>query len=410
MPSNDPAIRDHQAWLGYLQPDGLVVSPAALVDAQVLLDRNTLPLQERFLPFVEEVERDDDTILAVTDVARFLQEFLEWPDELLFGLDGQQPLPESLSIPLPEFNETLAPSFAFKDTKPKDPDNPWLMLVQSLPLGVDLDQNPAGDESWKASPSRRFERLLRETKVPIGLLANGTQIRLIYAPKGENSGSITFPLKAMTVADFYNECMQRLRRLGIDIHIWTRPGEIENAIPFDQDHIHAQYDPLYAQRFWLALAQASRVMNQFRARFVGKASPVHFFWGSFDLAVTRFSGRTAPPPKGVTPNLASWVIAEAYPHEVSSCGFWPGNGGYGRAAFYVYAYPEPAGYGDTRLSTAEAFYDTGLGQFILPYDAVRESSDPDKLLLGFLQETYVAAAELAKWDRKALERERRTSP
>jgi hypothetical protein len=137
---------------------------------------------------------------------------------------------------------------------------------------------------------------------------------------------------------------------------------------------------------------------------------VHFFWGSFDLAVTRFSGRTAPPPKGVTPNLASWVMAEAYSHEVSSCGFWPGNGGYGRAAFYVYAYPEPAGYGDTRLSTAEAFYDTGLGQFILPYDAVHGSSDPDKLLLGFLQETYAAAAELAKWDRKALERERRTPP
>ncbi|HYV05488.1 MAG TPA: class I SAM-dependent DNA methyltransferase, partial [Blastocatellia bacterium] len=187
MPANDPAIRDHQAWLGYLQPDGLVVSPAALVDAQVLLDRNTLPLQERFLPFVEEVERDDDTILAVTDFARFLREFLEWPDDLLFGLDGHQPLPESLSIPLPEFNETLAPSFAFKDTKPKDPDNPWLMLVQLLPLGVDLDQNSAGDDAWKASPSRRFERLLRETKVAIGLLVNGTQIRLMYAPKGENS-------------------------------------------------------------------------------------------------------------------------------------------------------------------------------------------------------------------------------
>jgi Eco57I restriction-modification methylase/MmeI, target recognition domain len=198
MPSNDPAIRDHLAWLGYLQPDGLVVSPAALVDAQVLLDRNTLPLQERFLPFVEEVERDDDTILAVTDFARFLREFLEWPDELLFGLDDHQPLPESLSIPLPEFNETLAPSFAFKATKPKDLDNPWLMLVQSLPLGVDLDQNSTGDEAWKASPSRRFERLLRETKVAVGLLANGTHIRLMYAPKGENSGSITFPLKAMT--------------------------------------------------------------------------------------------------------------------------------------------------------------------------------------------------------------------
>ena len=146
-------------------------------------------------------------------------------------------------------------------------------------------------------------------------------------------------------------------------------------------------------------------MNECRARFIGKASPVHFFWGSFDLAVTRFSGRTAPPPKGVTPNVASWVMAEAYSHEVSSCGFWPGNGGYGRAAFYVYAYPEPTGYGDTNLTTTGAFYDKELGQFILPYDAVRRSANPDEFLLGFLQETYVAAAELAKWDRKALERE-----
>jgi Family of unknown function (DUF5996) len=214
----------------------------------------------------------------------------------------------------------------------------------------------------------------------------------------------SFALKPMTVADFYVEFMQRLRRLGIDVHIWTKPCEIENAVPFDQDRTHEQYDPAYAQKFWQALVQANRVMNEFRSRFIGKASPVHFFWGSFDLAVTRFSGRTAPPPKGVTPNVASWVMAEAYSHEVSSCGFWPGNGGYGRAAFYVYAYPEPAGYGDTRLHTSEAFYDKGLGQFILPYDAVRRASDPDTLLLWFLQETYAAAADLAKWDRKALER------
>jgi hypothetical protein len=153
------------------------------------------------------------------------------------------------------------------------------------------------------------------------------------------------------------------------------------------------------------LVQAARVMNEFRCRFIGKASPVHFFWGSFDLAVTRFSGRTAPPPGGVTPNVAGWVMAEAYSHEVSSCGFWPGNGGYGRAAFYVYAYPEPSGYGDTRLRTPDAFYDKNLGQFILPYDAVRAAPDPDALLLGFLQETYDAAADLAKWDRKALERD-----
>ena len=159
-----------------------------------------------------------------------------------------------------------------------------------------------------------------------------------------------------------------------------------------------------SEAFWQALLQADRVMKDFRARFIGKVSPVHFFWGSFDLAVTRFSGRTAPPPTGVTPNVAAWVMQEAYSHEVSSCGFWPGNGGYGRAAFYVYAYPEPAGYGDAPLTTAGAFYDRGLGQFILPYDTVRQAADPDPLLLGFLQETYAAAADLAGWDRAALER------
>jgi hypothetical protein len=227
--------------------------------------------------------------------------------------------------------------------------------------------------------------------------------RLIIETSDGGVENIT--LKAMAVAEFYNEFMQRLQRLGIGVQIWTMPSEIENAIPFDQDRTHAQYDPLYAQKFWLTLLQANRVMNEFRARFIGKVSPVHFFWGSFDLAVTRFSGRTAPPPKGATPHVASWVMAEAYSHEVSSCGFWPGNGGYGRAAFFVYAYPEPAGYGDRRLATAEAFYDQGLGQFILPYDVLRGSDDPDRLLLGFLQETYEAAAQLAGWDRKALERD-----
>jgi len=213
-----------------------------------------------------------------------------------------------------------------------------------------------------------------------------------------------FALAPMAVADFYAEVMRRLRALDVDIHIWTMPSEIENAVPFDQDRVHAHYDAGYAQRFWRALLHADRVFNIFRGRFIGKASPVHFFWGSFDLAVTRFSGRTAPPLTGTSPNVAAWVMREAYSHEVSSCGFWPGNGGYGRPAFYVYAYPEPPGYGDTRLRTAEAFYDGGLGQFILPYDAVRQSRDPDALLLSFLQETYAAAADLAGWDRQALER------
>jgi hypothetical protein len=212
-------------------------------------------------------------------------------------------------------------------------------------------------------------------------------------------------LEPMTVADFYAAFMQALKRLDIEVTIWTMPSEIEGATPFERDRTHAQYDRVYVERFAQALVQANRVFTEFRARFVGKASPVHFFWGGLDLAVTRFSGRTAPPLKGETPNVAKWVMDEAYSHEVSSCGFWPGNGGYGRAAFYVYAYPEPAGYGGTKLKTAEAAYDDTLGQFILPYDAVRQARDPDALLLGFLQETYEAAAELAKWDRKGLERQ-----
>jgi Family of unknown function (DUF5996) len=212
-------------------------------------------------------------------------------------------------------------------------------------------------------------------------------------------------LEPTAVADFYARFMAALHRLDIDPHIWTMPSEIENAIAFEHDRTHAQYDRIYVERFWQALVQANRVFTEFRARFIGKASPVHFFWGGLDLAVTRFSGRTAPPLKGETPNVAKWVMDEAYSHEVSSCGFWPGNGGYGRAAFYVYAYPEPAGYGDAKLKTAAGLYEKDLGQFILPYDAVRNADNADALLLDFLQETYEAAAELGKWDRKGLERQ-----
>ena len=211
-------------------------------------------------------------------------------------------------------------------------------------------------------------------------------------------------LKAMSVANFYAMFMERLRRLDIEAHIWTMPSEIADAVPFEQDRSHAQYDPVRVRTFWQALNQCDRVFKEFRAGFLGKVSPVHFFWGGFDLAVTRFSGRTAPPPPGPTPNVAGWVMAEAYSHEVCSCGFWPGNGGYGRAAFNVYAYPEPAGYSSTKLTAADAFYDEELGQFILPYDAVRQATDPGRLLLGFLQETYEAAANLAQWDRPSLER------
>lgn len=197
--SIDPAIRDHQAWLGYLQPDGLVVSPAALVDLQVILPRDTLPLQERFLEFVEEIPlRDDETSPAIADFAAFARDFLGWPDEYLHGLTPERPVPDALRVVLSEFGETLEPSFAFADPRPKDPENPWLLMVQSLPCGMELDTVVSHDSrGWAATPARRFERLLREARVPIGLITNGTVFRLMYAPRGENAGSITFPVSAM---------------------------------------------------------------------------------------------------------------------------------------------------------------------------------------------------------------------
>jgi hypothetical protein len=219
-----------------------------------------------------------------------------------------------------------------------------------------------------------------------------------------------FALKAMSVAEFYSAFLAALRRLGIDVRIWTMPCEIPDAVPFQDDHSHAAYDADYARRFWQVLLQSHRVLTAFRSRFVGKSSPVHFFWGSFDLAVTRFSGRRAPPYPGAAPNVANWVMREAYSQEVSSCGFWPGNGGYGRAAFYSYAYPEPPNFDKARIQTSGAFYDPQLKEFILPYDVVRQAPDPDGTLMGFLRETYDAAADAAGWDRADLERAPLTAP
>jgi len=206
-----------------------------------------------------------------------------------------------------------------------------------------------------------------------------------------------------SVADFYAEIMGRLRALGIEVRIWPVPVEIADPIPFDQDRMHASYDPVQVNRFWHALAQIDQVFAAFRSRFIGKASPVHFFWGSFDLAVTRFSGRGAPPPPS-NPNIPDVVNREAYSHEVSSCGFWPGNGGFGQAAFYSYAYPQPPGFGEAPVQPSAAFYSKEIGEFILPYEAVRQSASPRDTLLEFLQSTYAAAADLAKWDRAALEK------
>ena len=212
-------------------------------------------------------------------------------------------------------------------------------------------------------------------------------------------------LAPRTVADFYHEVFARLEALGLDISIRTLPCEIPNAIPFDTDRVHGTYDAEQATRFWRALVQADRVLKAFRSRFLGKASPVHFFWGGFDLAVTRFSGRPAPPHPGGVPNMPDWVAREAYSHEVSSCGFWPGVESMPQAVFYSYAYPEPGGFKTAPVRPAASHYNADLGEFLLAYDDVRRAESPDGTLLEFLQSSYEAAADLGAWDRAALERE-----
>lgn len=210
-------------------------------------------------------------------------------------------------------------------------------------------------------------------------------------------------LVARPVADFYRIVMELLDELGVATEIWPMPVEIPGAIPFTDDHTHASYDADAVQRFWRALVQIERVMKVFGQRFVGKASPVHYFWGAIDIAATRFSGRTAPPHPGGAPNCGPHVMWEAYSHEVSSCGFWPGGPG-DEGTFYAYAYPDPPGYRDAPVAPAGARWDDELGEFVLPYELVRTAADPDAALLEFLQSTYEAAATTAQWDRAALER------
>jgi len=210
-------------------------------------------------------------------------------------------------------------------------------------------------------------------------------------------------LRPMPVAEFYGELLHVLAQLDIEAQIDKLPNEIVAAIPFDEDIVHREYDREYANRFWRVLLCAHEAFSEFRTGFLGKASPVHFFWGSFDLAVTRFSGRTAPLNPGGVPHLPDAVVREAYSHEVSSAGFWPGGGPIEYPAFYSYAYPAPEGFASARVQPSEAFFSTDLGEFVLPYDAVRTASDPRKALMEFLQTTYAAAADLARWDRSALE-------
>jgi len=221
--------------------------------------------------------------------------------------------------------------------------------------------------------------------------------------KCSDGSTTSLALRPQSVADFYAELMSALHGLAIEVKIWTTPVEIPNPIPFEQDNVHASYDPQYANRFWRALVKMDDVFKEFRARFIGKVSPVHFWWGSFDHAVTRFSGKPAPPRDG-----ADLITREAYSHEVISHGFWPGNKDM-EAAFYSYTAPEPAGLADTvtqrKILPAATFYNSEMKEFFLLYDDVRKSDSPEQTLMDFCQTTYEAGANLAGWDRAALERQ-----
>ena len=218
-----------------------------------------------------------------------------------------------------------------------------------------------------------------------------------------DGASRDFPLTSMTVAEFHDRVMAALDALGVPVAINLLPNEVPDPIPFDSDSVHRSYDPDAVSRFWQVLVHATRVFTAFRSDFLGKVSPVHFFWGAMDMALTRFSGRVAPP-HGPVPYTPLRVVREAYSHEVSSAGFWAGGPGIA-PMFYAYAYPEPQGFADAKVEPSEAFYSRDMGEFVLPYEAVRSSADPDAALSAFLRSTYEAGATLANWDRASLERE-----
>jgi hypothetical protein len=278
----------------------------------------------------------------------------------------------------------------------------WLQIAGK----VRLAQSPWLNHSWHATlyvtPSG-----LTTSPIPYGLRTFAISFDFIaheVSVACNDGGRRAFALEPQSVATFYRRLMEAMAALDLHVRIHKRPNEIADAIPFEQDETHRAYDAEYAHRFWQVLVQVDRVLKQFRVEFIGKSSPVHLFWGGLDLAVTRFSGRPAPPHPGGIPNLPDWVTREAYSHEVSSCGFWPGGGPIAHAAFYSYAYPEPAGFAQAVVNPNGAFYSMDFREFILPYDVVRESTAPDEVLRAFLQSTYEAAANLGQWDRKALER------
>ena len=277
----------------------------------------------------------------------------------------------------------------------------WTQVVGK----VRLAQTPWINHSWHV-PLYVAPRGLRTGPIPHGRRV--FEIAFDFAAhelrvEVSDGGRRTLPLRPKTVADFYGDLLAALAHLGVPVDIHGAPNEVESPIPFAEDTDHKSYNREAVARFWQMLVQSHRVLTTFRSRYLGKASPVHFFWGSFDLAVTRFSGREAPPHPGGIPHLPGWVVREAYSHEVSSAGFWTGGGPHPFPLFYSYAYPEPGGFAEAAVEVEGAFYSADLGEWVLPYDAVRQAPDPDAVALAFLEATYSAAADLGGWDREQLE-------
>jgi hypothetical protein len=300
-------------------------------------------------------------------------------------------------------------SSSFAETWPSLPIDAWsdtcatLQLWMQIVGKVRLALTPPVNHTWNVT---LYPTVRGVTTSPMAHGALMLQVdfdfldHVLRVETSRGAGRI-IPLGPMTVAAFYQRLMAELASVGAPVRIWPMPQEIANPIPFNEDTVHSAYEPEYAQRFWRVLLQTTRVFTQFRARFRGKVSLVHLFWGALDLACTRFSGRTAPEHPSM-PGLADRVTRDAYSHEVSSAGFWPGAPG-SDAMFYSYAYPEPSGYPQSSIAPAFASFSKELGEFVLPYEAMRQSTDPDGALLGFLQSTYEAAANCGHWDRAALE-------
>jgi hypothetical protein len=298
------------------------------------------------------------------------------------------------------------------DVWPELPSTEWTDTLATLHLWTQivgktrLTLSPWLNHSWQAT-LYLTARGLTTSPIPYG--GKTFQVDFDFVEHGlsiaaSDGSKVGLPLRPQTVAEFYRDFMSKLESIGISVDIHTRPNEIEDPIPFPEDSVHASYEPDQVHLFWGALVQSARVFEAFRARFTGKCSPVHFFWGSFDLAVTRFSGRPAPEHPGGIPNLPDVVTAEAYSQEVSSCGFWPGNAEAPDPIFYSYAYPAPEGFAERPVRPDAAFWLADLGEFVLPYEAVRTAKDPDATLTGFIESTYEAAADLANWNRADFER------